>query len=175
MSRDYAADMRAIIDAATGDGPYLPRRVADHIVQTLRATDPDLLDNWLHLQASNLVFQAIDARDRSRRAHVKRTSGRGHFSAALGDYHDGDTEPLRRFLDMPLTVDSGHHKRLADLTADDLRFVARTYAQRAQDNALMAAFLRVLATKVGRGTVAERYTDEQLARVWQSAQDGVRR
>lgn len=171
--RDYAAAMRAIIDAETSDGPYLPRRVADDIVLKLRHTDPDLLDGWLQLQASTLLFQAIDSRDRSRRSYARRSAAGGAFRAAVGKHQAGDGEELRRFLDMPLTIDTGHHKRLADLTGTELRYVADVYAARASDNLMMAAFLRALAKKVGRRTVAEHYTDEALARIWQAHVDGA--
>ncbi len=171
--RDYAAQMRAIIDAETSDGPYLPRRVADDIVLKLRHTDPDLLDGWLQLQASTLLFHAIDSRDRSRRGHARRAAARGVFSAAATAHRTDDDEGLRRFLDMPLTIHSGHHKRLADLTGAELRYVADTYATRANDNLMMAAFLRVLAKKVGSRTVADRFTDDQLARIWQAEVDGA--
>lgn len=165
-NRDYAAEVRALVDAETAEGPYVPRVVADHLVTKLRATDPDLLDGWLHLNASHLFWDLIDRRDRSRRSHARRTAARGEFRSALVDRTAGDVDPLRRFLDMPLTVGSGHRKRLADLTAVELRHVADTYIARADDNLLMAAFLRVLAKKVKRGTVADHYTDDQLARVW---------
>lgn len=40
QERDYAADMRAVIDAETAAGDYESTVVAAHIVQKLRETDP---------------------------------------------------------------------------------------------------------------------------------------
>jgi hypothetical protein len=42
MNRDFAAAMRAVVDAETGSGPYVSRIVANTVVEKLRATDPGL-------------------------------------------------------------------------------------------------------------------------------------
>lgn len=41
--RDFAAEMRAVIDAETSHGPYVSRQAAADIVEKLKANDPDLL------------------------------------------------------------------------------------------------------------------------------------
>lgn len=69
--RDFAAEMRAVIDTATEGTPYVARVVAGEIVEKLRANDPDLLAGWLDAHAESLLWQAINDRDRSARAHAK--------------------------------------------------------------------------------------------------------
>jgi hypothetical protein len=166
--RDFVAQMRAAIDAETGDGPYVSRVVAEHIVHKLRATDPDLLDGWLHAQAEHFLWQAINDRDRSTRARGKEAAKRATFGKAAAAFENGDTEPLTQFLAMPFPVEGGSRKRLADLTGDDLAYVADDYGRRATENAMTEAFLRALAKRVQHGVVADHFTEQQLADMWTS-------
>lgn len=165
--RDFAAEMRAVIDSETSSSPYVSRLVANHIVEKLSATDPDLLNGWLIAHAEQLIWAAINQRDRSVRGHARRSAGAHDFSEALGE--DDIPAALGRFLGTVYPVDeTGTRKRLAELAKADLIFVAEGYERRAEWNAMNAAFMRALAKAVGRDTVADRFTDEKLAELWQS-------
>jgi hypothetical protein len=52
----------------------------------------------------------------------------------------------------------------------DLEFAIKDYTERARVNALQAAFLKALANRVGARTVGETFSDEELARMWNSIQ-----
>ncbi len=168
MTRDYAAEMRAVIDSETGSGPYVSRVVAAQIVEKLSVTDPDLLNGWLHAQAEQLVWQAINDRDRSLRAHARTATGRAAFAVASAAHDCGDSSSLRGFLEAPYVVEDGTRRRLADLRADDLLFVAAGYEAAARKNAMHAVFMRALAKKVGAGRVADHFTNDSLADLWRS-------
>jgi hypothetical protein len=168
MSRNYVAELRALIDAETSHGAYVPRQVAEKLVAYLRETDPDLLAGWLDEQAEHFIWQMINDRDRSRRAQGKERANRVAFAAAAGQYAEGDAAALTTFLDMPFPVETGERKRLGDLDAHDLRYVATEYEERARENAMTAAFLRALSRKVGRSTVAEKFDEARLAKLWTS-------
>lgn len=166
--RDYCGDMRKVIDEATAEGPYSPPIVAGEIVEKLRANDPELLMGWLDEQADHFVWQAINDRDRSRRAvTVHRAKGKA-FGAAAEAHKAGDSTTLRRFLDAPYTVEDGTRRPLADLNRDDLLFVANGYQARANENALKASFMTALAKKVGKGVVADHFTEDQLSSMFES-------
>lgn len=167
--RDYAVDMRAVLDAATdGAQSYIPARVATEVVEKLRVNDPSLLAGWLDEQAQRFVWRAINERDQSRRAMTNRRAAGSVFASATDAAAAGDAEPLHRFLDAPYTVEGGSHKPLADLTRDDLLFVSAVYRQRADDNAMRAAFLAALAKKVRKGTVADYFTEREVAAMFES-------
>lgn len=169
MSRDYAADMRRIIDAETGHSAYSSRVVAEHIVEKLRATDPDLLGGWLNTQAETIVWQAINDRDRSLRSHARSAGGRKAFAEAAEAHAAGDSAALGRWLATPFSVADGLRKPLAQMTRDDLNFAAGAYEERANQNAMTAALLKAIAKKVRRGTtVSDHFTDEQVDGLWQS-------
>lgn len=170
--RDYAADMRAVIDAETANGPYNAAEVAAHVVKKLRATDPDLLLGFLERQAEYLVRQMIIQRDCSTRTHARTHARRNAFGAAAREAEQGQPEKLVKWLEVPFPVQDGTRKRLADLRADDLDFVASDYEHRANENALTASFLRALQRKVGRGTVGAKFSDDQLNRMWNSLVGG---
>lgn len=166
MYPDPAATIRALLDAATADGPYAPRIVAQEVVLQLRRRDPKLLADYLDRQAVDVVVAALNSRDRSRRAHVRNRASKEEFGAAVDSYHYGNPAPLRRFLDMPLSVEGGLRKPLGDLTGPELRSAARSYQNHATRTLFMAAFLRALAKKVGSDTVADHYTEDDLAALW---------
>lgn len=168
VDRDAAAEMRAVIDAHTADGPYVPRVAATEIVGKLRANDPDLLAVWLDGQAEHFVWQAINDRDRSRRGRGAFVSRSTTFREVAGQHAAGDSSALRSFLAAPYTVADGTRRPLADLRRDDLLFVAEHYEGRARENGFKAAFMRALSKKVKTDTVGQHFTDEQLARIWDS-------
>lgn len=169
MSRNYAAEMRALIDAETSGGPYVSATVAEHIVDKLRATDPDLLDGWLNAQAVQFLRHAINLRDCSVRSHARQTAGRSVFRDAAEAAEAGDPEALTSFLGTVYVVEDGSRVRLAEMRKPELLFVADDYERRETENALQKLFLRALARKVGRGRVADHFTEEQVAAMWQSA------
>jgi hypothetical protein len=166
--RDYAFEMRQVIDAETGQEPYSSPVVAAHIVEKLQATDPELLDGWLHAQAVGFIRHAINLRDCSSRSHARATSGRSVFAEQAAAHEAGDESALSGWLNVVHVVEDGTRKRLADMTKPDLGFAADTYARRAAENQLAESFLRALAKKVGRGKVSDHFDDEKLSSLWNS-------
>lgn len=166
--RDYAAEMRTLIDAETSGGPYVSPQVAEHIVNKLRATDPDLLNGWLQAQAVNFVRHAINLRDCSTRSHARATSGRSAFAAAAELHEAGAADAMSGWLDVVHPLEDGTRKRIADMTAVDLLAVADDYDARARENGLHAAFLKAIAKKVRKGKVSDHFDDAKLAQLWRS-------
>ena len=162
MSRDYAAEMRAIIDAETSHGPYISRVVAREIVEKLSTNDPELLNGWLLAQAEQLIWAAINTVDRSTRSRARATGSRSDFAAAAAEHGEGDSEKLSHWLVSRFVVADGTRRALATLTKDDLLFVAEKYEDRSKANAFEAVFMRTLARKVSDGTVADHFTEEQI-------------
>lgn len=167
-ARDYCREMRQIADEVTADGPYIPRVAASEIVAKLRATDPDLLDGWLQAQAEHFVWQMINDRDRSVRAAIRHRKKPREFASAVKSHNNGDSAPLLKFMDMPLTIANGTRPVLGDLYRDDLLYVQGTYERRTRDNAMMGAFLGALAKKVGDGRVRDHFSEDQLAKMFDS-------
>lgn len=168
MTRDYVAEVRAIVDVETERGPYVPAQVADKVVAWLQHHDPELLTGFLQSHAARLVRTMINDRDRSARTHARQHASRSVFRGALAQFVAGQYNALDQWLTIPIAVDGNVRKPLATLTAEDLQHAASRYRDHAQRNAMMATFLHTLSTKVGDGTVADRYTDEQLATMWRS-------
>jgi hypothetical protein len=166
MERNYVAEMRALIDEETSHGPYVSATIAQNIVDKLRANDPELLDGWLHIQAATLIRQAINLRDSSQRTHARITASRSVFAQAAIEAEAGNPEPLTKFLDTVYVVDDGSRVRLRDMRAAQLNFAADSYRRRAQDAMMQQAFLRVLARKIGTGTVEDHFDEVRLAKLW---------
>ena len=165
---EIAAAMRAVIDQHTSDGPYVPRRAAEEIVEKLRANDPDLLAAWLDTQAAHFVWDVINRRDHSRRAVTNHAAKSGVFREVAAAHAAGDSTQLVGFLAAPYTIADGSRRTLGTLTHDDLLFVAARYNDRARDNALRGAFMKALAKRVKNGTVADHFDEARLVEVWDS-------
>lgn len=163
MTREYAAEMRALIDAETSHGPYVSRQIAREIVEKLEANDPDLLTGWLMVHAERLIWGAINERDRSTRSQARATGSRSAFAAAASEHEAGDSKALGHWLGCRYAVEDGSRRVLAELTKADLLFVAESYEDRARQNSFEAAFFKALAKKVRTGTVADHFTEDKLA------------
>lgn len=167
MSRDYAAEMRAVIDAEA-TGTYVPAIVASHIAEKLRETDAGLLAGWLDAQAETFIRQAINNRDNSQRTAARHSRPRSVFAEDADAAEGGEPERLQGWLSTRFTVEDGSRKPLAQLGHDELLFVADAYESRAKENRLTAAFTKAIARKVKTGVVGDHFTDEQLSTMWDS-------
>jgi hypothetical protein len=167
MTRDYAAEMRAVIDAEA-TGTYVPGVIAAAIVEKLREVDPDLLIGWLDFQAETFVRQAINNRDNSQRTAARHARPGSVFAADAAAAEAGQPERLTGWLTTRFTVEDGSRKPLAEMDRDGLLFASDTYEARARDNRLTAAFLKAISRKVKTGVVADHFTDEQLSTMWTS-------
>lgn len=173
MTRDFAKEMRDVIDAATEreiatSGGYVPRKLASDIANELQINDPELLSGWLTDQAEHILWRTINDIDRSGRMHARATAGRRAFASAAGAYADGNPEPLREYMDLRFTVEDGTRRPLRHLRGPDLMFVSGTYSALAKRNTFMATVMQKLAEKVGSGTVEEHYDDAKLESIFGS-------
>lgn len=175
-ARDFATEMRQVIDEATSHGPYTSPAIAQEIVDKLHANDADLLDGWLHAQAVHFVRDAINYRDRSNRSHVRQTAGRSVFRRDAEAFEGGEGDALDGWLDTVYAVDQdGLRKRLAEMAKPELIFVADDYRRQAEETLLAEAFMRALAKKVRNGKVSDHFDDEKLARLWDSMRNSGQR
>ena len=167
MSRDFAAEMRALMEAERG-GPDFDKAVArDNLVEKLRATDGELWFGWLDLVGPDTVWEHLDRLDRSARAKAIASAQRHTFAAAAEEHAKGNPEPLRQFLDMPIQV-GGTSKPLYSLYATDVWTAKQSYDARARDNRLKGALLGAIYKKLGSRSVGDVYTEEQLHTMWRS-------
>lgn len=163
-TRDYLAEMRDVLDSeAQGDPAPV---VAERVVVKLRATDPDLLSGWLDLQAVSFVRDAVGYIDRSGRARARATSQRSVFA------EDAERGDVSGWLTTRYVLEDGRRPTLGDMTAENLRFVARTYDDDARAARMEAAFMRALAKRVGSGVVADHFTEDQVEALRRSLAPG---
>lgn len=167
-NRDYVGEMRAKVDELA-TGVYYPPLVANRIINDLRTHDPELLDGWLYLQAEHILRQSINDRDQSRRSAARSRATRSVFAESVAAAErTGNTAVLQRWLNAPFSLSTGARMALRDMSRQHLLDAGRQYQTRAQTQGLMAGFLQALAVQVGDGTVADRYSEEQLTAMWES-------
>jgi 5-carboxymethyl-2-hydroxymuconate isomerase len=172
VDRDYVGEMRERMDHALAQNPTRTRReISDQLVAQLRVEDPDLLAGWLDAQAEQICREVIGHIELSVRAYQYATAGRRVFRAAVDSAAAGDLTSLASFLDASFVVDPERtRKRLRDMTATDLAFVAGLHEDLARQNTLRAVFMRELEKqcRAKKATVGELYDDIQLSKMWHS-------
>src|SRR6185369_13165125 len=90
-NRDYAGDMRKVIDEMTqGPEGYNSRAVAEQIVTKLLMSDTDLLHGWLEVHAIQLIRHAINMRDASQRTTARTRARSEDFRMAAAAAEQGD-------------------------------------------------------------------------------------
>ena len=167
--------MREIVDEALEEaGPsWTSALVAQGVVTRLREMDPELLNKWLDLQAEQVVRTMINDILRQRRSQARVESEQRKATSVFNDatrrFEAGDKTALGAWLNSVYVVDTDNtRKRLGEMEREELLFVASYYTERARFSAMQAAFLKAIAEKVGAGTVSDRFTDEDLSRLWRS-------
>jgi hypothetical protein len=170
VERDYAAEMRAIIESETAEGPYTAAAVAHHIVDKLIATDPELLQGWLDAQAVYIVRLAIVERDRVNRsvARSNSSSKRSIFQNAVVAAELGHTAPLGKWLSTVFVAREGVRLKLSEMRKDDLEYCAKMYNRKSNEMLMQEAFLLALAKSVGKGQVKDLYDEKKLSELWRS-------
>lgn len=168
---NLAHDIRRVVDQEierAGD-VFVIGLVAARVVQRLREEAPELLVKFLDEHATQVISRMISDINRAERAQARTASNRSTFNEAVRQYEAGESKILAAWLDTAYVVTTGEQrKRLRDMDKDDLEYAAADYTERARTNAAQAAFLRALATKVGAKTVGEVFSDDELARMWNS-------
>ncbi len=163
--RDFAADMRKVIDEYRTAPSYNVAVVADAIVEQLLNDDRELLYGWLQAHAASTIGSAIRAVDAATRSHARTSARVSVFAEAVAEAERGNSEPLRQgFLQAVYVVNrKNDRKALRSMTAIDVLFVASGYDIRAQGARMEAAFFRALAEKVGQRKVGDVFNNVQLA------------
>lgn len=114
---------------------------AQKFVAQMRELDPRGLADWLDAHAETIVCGRIGTIIRSTRAVAQQRTGARSFAAHV---EAGDLEPL---------LNSRHHvecgdRRLRDMTADDIDFVAASYDASAKASRFEAAYLRAIKKRL---------------------------
>ncbi|MEV2277814.1 hypothetical protein AB0I72_19740 [Nocardiopsis sp. NPDC049922] len=163
VARDYTAEMTALVEARTSGSGWVPAVVAAQLVDHLRDADPGLLAGWLQEMAPHLLTDMITTRERSIRATSRRRAGAHAFAAAAGD-----EERLRSFAVTYAVDGQNTRRRVADMTGDDHRFVADSYAESANRARMLSTFHEVVARKVGRRRTADVMSEAEYDRLLRS-------
>lgn len=163
--RDFVADMRRFIDKMRPSDKYNAGVLAHEVAQRLLTEDRELLYGFLEAHAVPTIRAVITAADAATRSYARHNGKASVFADAVRAAEAGDDKPLRLGFLQAVYVINGDNDRkaLKDMTAEDVLFVAASYDNRAQSALLEAAFLRAVAKKIGKGRVADSFTNIQLA------------
>lgn len=169
--RDFPAEMYAVVDAELGAPQVVVPLLAKDLTDKLRANDPELLAGWLDVQAPQILGDYIGRRLASRRQVARVQEKRTAFGAAAERFESGDRAAVSSWLETKFLTESGAQKALGAFEHADLTFAKDVYGERAAANAFESHFFAALAKKVTTGTVADHYTDEQIAAMRSSLKD----
>jgi hypothetical protein len=169
--KSLAKDVREVIDEelAKAGETYVAGLIAERVVQRLHLENPELLAKFLDQHAVQIITSIIGQISRQQKSYARATAGRRTYKQALDRYEKGDEKALGVWLDTMYVVTTGdQRKRLGDMYQSDLEYAINDYTDRARANTLQATFLKAIAAKVGAKRVGEVFTDEELARMWNS-------
>jgi hypothetical protein len=174
--RNLDQDLNLVIQEEikrAGDS-YIAAAIALNVVERLRTEDPELLTKFLDQHAVHVVHRRVVDLEGAKRLRAKASAEQAKasvFQNAISRHEAGVVGALTPWLDTVYVVTTENlRRRLADMDKEDLEFAAGQYSNRARANELQAAFLRALAKRVGAGTVADVFEEEQLSRIWRSLQ-----
>lgn len=175
-SDSYVGRMRAYIEQHVIAPEFVPGIAAAEHVDKLRVADPQLLDGFLREYAPTVLREFITGMLRARRSHRTRWAGRTAFAEAASAHEGGDGEALDRYryLDAQYTVDTEYtSKRLGDMVANDLSYLAADFADRAARNQVKALAFAAMEKRLRKrgGCVQDHYTEAQLAAMFGSTGD----
>jgi len=171
--RNLAQDLRKMIEKEISEaGPvWTAAEIAARVVTKLRVYDPELLAKWLDVNAVPVMRETVNSISRAGRTITRQRNigPTARFEAAVKRHEQGDKTALSGWLATDYVInEENQRKRLSDMEKEDLLYAASTYTKRAEYSTMQATFLRILADKVGAGTVEQVFDDEQLSRLWRS-------
>lgn len=158
-----------IIDASMPAGDFIPAVWAEKIVAQLQETQPLLLEAWLHDHAVVFLTDFITHRLARQRRVVQRQAGRSAFAEAARLAAEGNVVPLRSLFEVVLVVDDKNtRRRQGEMTGEDHRYVATSYAASAKPLLLLEAFHQAVAKRIGKRRTSEVFTEEKFAALYRS-------
>lgn len=166
--RDYIAEMSQAVEAAIPAGDYVASVVAADLVERLREQDPELLASWLDLKAAVILADVVARRSNSRRQSARIGAPRRAFAEAARSFTGGDAEALHPFAAEYVVDEDNTRRAVANMTANDCRFVAAKYEDAARISKLEAAFHRAVGKKIGTRLVGEVFTEAQYLDMYRS-------
>lgn len=174
--RDYIAEMSRAVEDAIPEGDYVASVVAAELVEHLREQDPELLSGYLHLKAAVILADVVARRSNSKRQAARSGAPRRAFAEAASSFAtDGDVKVLSPFAVEYVVDESNTRRAVANMTADDCRFVAAKYEDAARISKLEAAFHRAVGKKIGSKVIGEVFTEGQYLEMYRSVtQQGPR-
>lgn len=149
--RDYLSDMAKLITDNIPEGvDFKAVDIATNIYSKIEATDPELLEGWLRVQAVSILSTQITAR----RSYLARTAIRqepSKFQQAAEAFENGDTEPLSVFLQTVAVNSDNIVRPLGNITKTDALWISESHAKRAKAAAFESEFYAAVAKKIPDG------------------------
>lgn len=164
------AQIIAVLEGFTPEGDFVASEVTDQAFTWLEANDPQLLAEWTRevaRQTMRAYYRHHILSERSRWARSARS--RAFRTAAEATEETGDFTPLAAFSFSYVVNEEALRRRVAEMTADDHRFVATKYEQSADRILMLAAFHREIAKRIPEGeTTADVMDEETYSKIYAS-------
>lgn len=152
-----------MIDEVLNNGDFIPPEAGRKIAEQMRSQYPDEHLAFLDQQAEQIYTTLLRDMNRRRRGHYAMTQDARAFAEAA---EEGD---VSMFVAWRCKIDDeGTQRCIGEMTGPDHIYVATDYANRAAANAMLAAFHRAVAKKVGKRTTAEVFSEDELTRLYNS-------
>jgi hypothetical protein len=166
--RDINAQILELIRSSipTGSG-WSPSVVAEQIVTELRADDPELLDLWLRDNAAKFIQSHLTRILSADRSKARTSLGARSFQAAAARFAAGDIDALSVY-ELSYAVEDGTQKLVMDMIGRDHLYIAERFGMEAKPFAMLEAFHKAVAKKVGTRKTSEVFTQEKYEAMYKS-------
>lgn len=136
---------------------FVIAEAAARFVKLMQDEHPDSLAAWQQAHTTSFVADALRTVLRSERSTALARSGARAFDTQRTEAADEAT------FAQAYCVSNGSHlwRRVAEMTADDHRYVAGQYEVRGKRQLSLAAFHRAVAKRVGTGCTADVMTEAE--------------
>ncbi len=156
-----------MFDAEAAKGDFVMSAIAARVRDQLRATNPQLLEDWLHENEVTLLAHAFGKHVQSQRAISRRRAPARQFAQAVAGGASG--VELTSMFDVSYCIDSNlTWRRMGDMTGVDHLYVAGQYHNSARTDLMLAAFHEAVAKKVRQRRTQDVFNETQLQRLYDS-------
>lgn len=143
-------------------GDIIPGVVANHVIDDLRASNPELLSRWLDERANAILHDFIRAMFRSDRTSARHAAAR-EFSERLKTLGPSGLMAVYHKIN-----DQNVQRCAAEMNGTEHRYVANSHGRNSRREATIAAFHLAVAKKIGNKKTKSVFTEDQYEALYRS-------
>ena len=154
-----------LINAVLDNGDFVPAVEARSIDNLMRSKHRAAHDAFLSAESYHLYYEALTKANENRRQRARSHAPANDFARRAA----GNPNDLSVFLAWRMRVaDDNTQRAVGDMVGADHIYVADHYCESKQESAMLEAFHRACAKKVGERKTSEVMSEEEFLKLYES-------